>query len=202
MIWVSLYLDFGVQNVGNGISELQDFKIFWGACPQTFLEDGALWSLNCHSRLLQILLKTLSYNHFFRISEVVAYKSFDCTPQGQLAMCENLFQSDLAFKGNGWTRTHLLPFQSQSSLLESSINNEVYYCKGVFLWKNPKIFPLWSQITQIPHSQRDEEPKFFSLMLSAWLTVLTQNRKFWYMSLLWNKNPYFLIIINLHCSCL
>ena len=25
---------FGGQNAGNGISELQDFKIFWGACPQ------------------------------------------------------------------------------------------------------------------------------------------------------------------------
>ena len=94
----SLYLYFGVQNVGNGISELQDFKILWGACPQTFLEDGGLWPLNCHSCLL----------HF---------------------------------------SNHLL----------------IYYCKGVFLWKNPKIFPLWSQITQIPHSQRDEEPISFSL---------------------------------------
>ena len=39
-ICASLFLDFGVQNAGNDISDLQDFKIFWEVCPQNPLGDG------------------------------------------------------------------------------------------------------------------------------------------------------------------
>ena len=55
---------FGAQNAGNCISELTDFKIFWGGpCPQIPLDDGALRPLNGAWWPQIFPLRLLLYNH-------------------------------------------------------------------------------------------------------------------------------------------
>ena len=75
-----IYTQFDAKNAGNSISELLDFKIFWGACPQTPLAKGALRPLvntvayySQTGCLLQTLLKPL---HWMDRSERNSYQVF------------------------------------------------------------------------------------------------------------------------------
>ena len=73
-----IYTQFDAQNARNSVSELPDFKFFWGACPQTPLAKGALWPLvntvaySSQTRyLLQTLLKPLGIRIVAKLSKFI-----------------------------------------------------------------------------------------------------------------------------------